>query len=184
MKTLIVYYSNTHNNELLAHDLQKKLACDILKIEEVKKRTGMTILLDLLFARTPTLRPHALSLDSYSNFILVAPIWAGKIASPLRAFLRAEKKYMKRYSFLSLCGGVTGQAEKIGKELLALLQVAPNAIVELWINDLLVVERKNTIKYTSGYRVVSGDLEKFKERIDEFLRLQVFESNSKSYELH
>ena len=53
MKTLIAYYSFTHNNEVLAKDLQKKLNCDIHKIEEPGKRTGFTILLDLIFNRNP-----------------------------------------------------------------------------------------------------------------------------------
>lgn len=33
MKTLIVYYSHTANNERLANALQRKLGADVLKIE-------------------------------------------------------------------------------------------------------------------------------------------------------
>ena len=168
MKTLIAYYSNTHNNEILALDLQKKLACDILKIEEMKQRTGMTIFLDLVFARTPKLKQHGVILEPYGNFIFVGPIWAGKIASPLRAFITAEKKYIKRYSFISLCGGAKGQAEKIKKELMAILTLQPKTIKELWLSDLLVAERKNSIKYPSGYRVVSADLENYREKLTSF----------------
>ena len=167
MKTIIVYYSHTHNNEILAGDIQKKLSCDILKIEEVKKRTGFTILLDLLFDRTPTLKGHAASLNLYDDFIFVGPIWASKIASPLKAFLLKEKKYIKHYSFISLCGGVKGQLEKINKQLLLILQHEPEAIKELCINDLPVSERKNAAKY----------LESFKDRIDEFLSTRFVKAN-------
>ncbi len=173
MKTIVVYYSNTHNNEILAHDLQKKLSCDILKIEEVKKRTGLTIFLDLLFDRTPKLKDHSISLELYSDIIFVSPIWASKIASPLKAFMLKEKQHIKRYSFISLCGGVKGQLEKIKKQLLKILKREPKAVKELCINDLLVSERKNTIEYTSGYRVLPADLENFKGKIDEFLRVQI-----------
>ena len=169
MKTLIVYYSYTRNNELLAYELQKRLGCDILKIEESKKRTGLTIALDLLFNRTPRLKEHSLSLNVYSNFIFIAPVWASKIASPLRSFLLTENKYIQTYSFISLCGGVKGQVEKLETELERILGVKPKRIKELWINDLLSDEKKDTIKYTSGYRITPEDVKKFNLKIDEFL---------------
>jgi flavodoxin len=62
MKTIIVYYSSTHNNEILADNLQKKFSCDILKIEEIRKRTALTILGDLIFNRNPKLKDHGVSL--------------------------------------------------------------------------------------------------------------------------
>jgi flavodoxin len=183
MKTIIVYYSNTHNNEILAHDLQKKLSCDILKIEEVGKRTGLTILLDLIFHRSPKLKNHDVSLTHYTDFIFVAPIWAGKIASPLRAFLLKEKERVKSYSFISLCGGVKGQADKIKKELKTILHDDPKLVKELWINNLLPAEKMNTIKYTSGYRVLPSDLENFKEEISEFVKNQTVLPTLTHYEL-
>lgn len=183
MKTIIVYYSNTNNNEVLAHDLQKKLSCDILKIEEVSKRTGFRILLDLLFNRTPRINDHGIPLELYSNFIFVAPIWAGKIASPLRSFLLKEKEHVKSYSFISLCGGVEGQVDKIKKELKTILQYDPKLVKELWINHLLPAEKMNTVKYTSGYRVLPADLENFKEQIDEFVWRQNIHPNLTHHEL-
>lgn len=173
MKSIIVYYSNTHNNELLAYDLQKRLSCDLLKIEETGKRTGLTILLDLLFNRKPKLKDHRVSLESYSDFIFVAPIWASKIASPLRSFLLNEKQHIKSYSFISLCGGIEGQVDKIRKELKTILQHDPTLVTELWIDDLLTADKKNTVKYTSSYRVLPADLEKFKAKIDEFVSSQI-----------
>jgi flavodoxin len=169
MKCIIVYYSNTHNNELLAYALQKRLSCDILKIEETSKRTGLTIIIDLLFNRKPKLKDHGVSLESYNVFIFVAPIWASKIASPLRSFLLNEKQHIQSYSFISLCGGIKGQVDKIQKELKTILQHDPKLVTELWIDDLLTADKKNTVKYTSSYRVLPEDLEKFKEKIDEFV---------------
>jgi flavodoxin len=183
MKTIIVYYSNTRNNEILAHDLQKRLSCDILKIEEARKRTGLTILLDLLLNRKPRLKDHGVSLDLYSDFIFVAPIWAGKIATPLKAFLLKEKKHIKSYSFISLCGGIKGQVDKIENELKMILQHDPKLVKELWINHLLPAEKMNTIKYTSGYRVLPADLENFKENINGFVRSQMAQANLTHYEL-
>ena len=46
MKTLIVYYSFTQNNEALARMLQTRLDCEMLKIETVKRRSTFSIFLD------------------------------------------------------------------------------------------------------------------------------------------
>lgn len=46
MKTLVVYFSYTNNNLNLAQRLQKLLGCDLLKIEELRKRTDLTVKLE------------------------------------------------------------------------------------------------------------------------------------------
>lgn len=170
MKNIIVYYSNTRNNELLALHLQKKLSCDVLKIEEVNKRTALTILLDLLFNRNPKLKEHGIHLEQYGHFIFVAPIWAGKIASPLRSFLRKEKHYVKSYSFISLCGGIHGQLGKIRQQLKTILELDPTVVEELWISHL------PSAKNTSNYHVTADDLEYFKKEEKEFLSAQMVSS--------
>jgi len=169
MKTLVVYYSFTHNNELLAKAIQKRLNCDIHKIEEVTRRTGLKILLDLILNRSPRIKPPPYSISSYEQCIFVAPIWAGKIASPLKTFLLQEKYHINRYSFITVCGGAPQQKEKLIKGLTKLLEQEPGQVQELRINDLLPEGKKDTIKYTSGYRIQLNDLEKFDRKIDEFM---------------
>lgn len=53
MKTLIVYFSFSGNNELLAKDVAKDLEADLLQITEPKKRGIFRIMLDMLFNRFP-----------------------------------------------------------------------------------------------------------------------------------
>ena len=169
MKTLIVYYSFTHNNDLLARFLQERLNCDILRIEEVKKRTGFTILLDLLFNRKPAIKDTYPTGKNYDHHIFIAPVWGGKIASPLKTFLLRQKDSIKHYSFITVCGGSAGQKKKIFDQLKTILQRNPKKVTELWVNDLLTEDKKDTIKYTSGYRLQPKDLEHFTAKIDDFL---------------
>jgi flavodoxin len=170
MKMLIAYYSFTHNNELLAKVLQKKLKCDLLKIEEVKKRNGFSIMLDLIFNRMPRLKPYPHNISSYDHCILIAPVWAGKFATPLKAFLNEERFSIKDYSFISVCGGGNPtQGEKISKSLIEILNHPPVKECELWINDLLPDEKKNTIKHVTGYRITESDLKQFEAKINDFL---------------
>lgn len=169
MKTLIVYYSHTQNNEKLANILRRKLGADVLKLEEIRKRTAFTILLDLAFNRRPRLKRHPFSLRSYTQIIFIAPIWASRIASPMKAFLVNEKANITHYSFITVCGGVKGQMEKIIRQLVKFVVKKPDAVAELWINDLLSDDRKDTIKYTTGYRMTDKDFEFFEPKIRAFL---------------
>lgn len=170
MKTIIAYYSYSNNNEILAKYLQQKLSCDILKIEEKGKRWGISIFLDLVFQRIPRLKEHGVSLDFYDHFIFIAPIWAGKIASPLRSFLMKEKSHIRSFSFITVCGGGEGQLDKISKELKKLLGIDARLVKELWINNLLSSDKRNTIKYTTRYRIGPKDLKEFRNEIDELVR--------------
>lgn len=165
MKTLIVYFSFSGNNEMLALELGKMLNCDVVKIKEVKKRIGFSIFLDVLFNRTPRIKDHGKNIDEYDHIIFVAPIWASKIASPLKSFLLLEKNNIQRYSFISVCAGSRDQKTKIESELLRLVGKRPVITTELWINDLLPEEKKNKIKYVTSYRLKAGDLSFFDTEI-------------------
>lgn len=171
MKNLIVYYSFTRNNEKIAEYLRTQLSCHVAKIETVKKRSGLSILFDLLFNRKPAVKTIPYYLWNYEHVIFIAPIWAGKIATPLKSFLTREKENIRSYSFITLCGGGNPkQKENIQKELSSIVQKEPTRLLELWINDLLPVEKKNTIKNTSGYRIETDGLAKFETKLGEFIK--------------
>ena len=106
MKTLIVYYSFTQNNDALAKMVRTRLDCEMFKIETIRKRTGFSILIDAVFGRKPAIQKHNLVMRSFDQFVFIGPIWMGKIAGPLKTFLGEEKSNIKRYSFISLCGDV------------------------------------------------------------------------------
>lgn len=175
MKTLIVYYSFTHNNELLAQELQKQSACDILKIEEVKPRNGLTFLWDFIFNRKPAIAYSPLAPDYYDRFIFLAPVWAGRIASPLKTFLYKERIKIKQYSFITLCGGAKGQREKIVNELMAILHKAPDSVMELRLSDLSRPSLKKA--GPTSQQIVPEDLKEFQSSIDEFLRNSALSAN-------
>jgi flavodoxin len=170
MKNLIVYYSFTENNKKLAEYVRNKLHCDIVGIETVKKRAGLSILLDLMFNRKPGIKPVPYSLRDYDHIVFMSPIWAGKIAMPLTSFLIKEKQNVRTYSFITLCGGGNAnQREKIQNLLSIVLGRQPITVAELWINTLLHDEKKNTIKYASGYRIDSNEFNAFDKDIMKFL---------------
>jgi hypothetical protein len=53
MKTSVISYSLTGNNEALAHSLAAALQAEHVRIAEVRQRTIGMIVLDMIFNRTP-----------------------------------------------------------------------------------------------------------------------------------
>lgn len=169
MKTLIVYYSFSGNNELLAKELQDWLECDIYQIAEKRRRSKWSIFLDVFFKRTPKIEALPFDLKTYSQVIFIAPIWIGQIASPLATFLRKEKENLIDYSFITFCGSTEGLHEKIVPQLCELTGMFPTACEEFGVNELNFTE-KNSSKAAMNYQLTPTDLKKFDERIERFLQ--------------
>ncbi|MFZ5341464.1 MAG: hypothetical protein ACOZBL_02700 [Patescibacteria group bacterium] len=57
MKTLVISYSWTSNNDKLAINLASQLNAKHIRIKELKNRNYFTVALDLLFGRMPKIEP-------------------------------------------------------------------------------------------------------------------------------
>jgi flavodoxin len=169
MKTLLIYYSFTGNNEALARKLHDRLQCDMFRIEEAGRRRSISIFFDLIFKRRPKLKEYTLHLEAYDHIVLVSPIWAGKLSTPMQTFLMRESGRIRSYSFISLCGGLDGQRQKISDYLASILPAKPAIVEELWVNDLLPDEQKNSVKYTTPYRIKEPDWRIFNAKLGAFV---------------
>ena len=153
---------------MLAKELQTIVTGDLYQIREMNKRAGISILLDVLFKRVPKIETPDIDISQFEHVILVAPVWAGRIANPVKSFLKLEKDNIRDYSFISLCGN--GGNIHLREELSSLSGKTPSSIMELPVNDLLPVMEKGKVKYTSGYRITRQDLITFKPSIEKFLK--------------
>lgn len=171
MKTLVVAYSLSGNNTMLADHLAGKLKADREELT-VQRDMGMFALaLDALFNRKPPIGPTQRDPGDYELVVLAGPIWMGKIASPVRSFIARHRSTLPRVAFISVCGGALGPNDKVPKEVARLLGTPPVAVAQLYINDLLPEDQKNDSKRTSAYEVGQPDLEsKWKADIDAFLK--------------
>jgi hypothetical protein len=110
-------------------------------------------------------------LPDYDHVIFISPVWAGKIATPLKSFLMSEKERIKAYSFITICGGGNPKQKKnIEGELALTTQKKPLNVVELWVSDLQTAEKKDTRKNTTGFRIEVEGLAKFESQIRDFIR--------------
>jgi hypothetical protein len=154
MKTIIVSYSLTGNNDALAAAAAQALAADHIRITGPKQRKTGVILLDRMFGRTPRTQPSPEVLSGYERILFVAPVWMGIAASPLRACLAYLKKHPKTYAFASISGGALGVNTKLLEKRTGL---KPAAVIDQHIAALLPQEAKPTTKDTSGYRINAAE---------------------------
>lgn len=167
MKTIIIYYSYSGNNKLLAEELQRRLNSDIQEVIEVKRRTPLTMILDVLFKKDIKVRRSKFLISYYDRVILIGPIWWGRIASPLREFIKRERRNINSYSFITVCG--SGNNRNVENELSKILQKKPITVCELLVKDLHPVNKNNKIRYTSSYQLQKQDFQEFELKIQSFL---------------
>jgi flavodoxin len=165
MRPLIVYYSYSGNNRTLALYLQKKLQCDAMAIQEYRPRKKMTIFLDVFLHRTPRISNPERSLQDYDQLILVAPVWAGRIATPLKTYLLQQYDAIRSFSLITVCGGHAGQREKLNAELIRLTGKDPDTVTELALTSLPAVNKNNIM----SYQLTGDDLQTFAPAIKAFL---------------
>jgi flavodoxin len=159
MKTLIVYFSFSGNNELLAKNLTKDLEADLLQITEPKKRGMFKIMLDMLFDRFPKINEPDILWSDYQHIVLMAPIWNYMIAHPMKTFIKQNKEYLKNYSFITLCSGRDTQKEKIATQLKKITNYEPEAIIELESRTVITSEQERK----GIYKITQEDLQKLKK---------------------
>lgn len=165
MNIVVISYSLTGNNEALAKSIAEKLAVEHIKITEPKPRTMGTIVQDIVFNKTPAVQPAPDSLGNYDLIIFLGPIWIGKIATPLRAYLKYLKTTQCRYAFISISGGADGSNTKLANELNKIVGKEPTSLIDLHIADLLPSDHKPNRKDTSGYKINNEDIKKLTDDI-------------------
>lgn len=165
MKCVVFYYSLTGNNETLGISVANALSAECIKITESKNRTNGTIISDMLFNKTPEVKPIPDFLKNYDFVLLIAPVWLGKAASPIRAFLKYIKKNPMKYAFASISGGALNDNPKLGDDLEKRAGKKPAAVVDLHITDFLPQNPKPTAEETSAYRINESDKIKMTDTI-------------------
>lgn len=164
MKTAIIFYSYSHNNLVLAGEILSRVGGTLYAIEEKRSRSKFTILFDLMLNRVPAIKDYPYSSQQFDHYILIAPVWGGKIASPLRSFLLNHKSKISSYSFITVCGGAVGQKSKIVNELARLMNKEPLMVTELSLSEFL-----GHAKGILDFQINQEKLKFFDPKIDEFL---------------
>lgn len=170
MKIAILSYSFTGNNKRFAEHLSRLLPADIIPVTPLHPVTYGSITLDLMFSRKPKTDFCAKTLTPYDLALIIAPIWMGQIAFPMRVCLDALKAYRIPYAFLSVSGGADGDNPRIAAELTHRTGKAPAFVLDQHIRSLLPPVPAPTRDDTSKYSLTEADCELFGQSALEMFR--------------
>lgn len=157
MKIAVVSYSYTGNNDRLASYVARDLSIDFIKITTLKPMTMGSIILDMIFNRTPKVHDNPDTLKPYDLLLFFAPVWMGHIASPLRPYLDDIRSTPKAYGFFSISGGADGGNPKLLAELLKRTGMKPAILLDQHIKSLIRKDSKLTHKDTSAYKISEAE---------------------------
>jgi flavodoxin len=112
-KILLVYYSRSGNTRTLAGKLIETIGCDWVELRPEasfhKRITGyLKAVGHSILKKTPKLQSTGKKVANYELVIIGGPLWAGRIASPVRTFLRENRNQFKKVAFFVTQGGTSG----------------------------------------------------------------------------
>lgn len=106
MKVLAVSYSYTGRCRKLRQALAARLGWAEGEITDKSPgRAAWRCILDSLLRRRPRIRYTGPALDNFDAVVLIAPIWAQRVASPMRSFVGDRWPRIPTVALVSVMGG-------------------------------------------------------------------------------
>jgi len=106
---LIAYYSMGGNTRRVAEEIRAATGADLEEIREPHPRRGLPGVVRALFDATLRRRPAILAgthdLGDYDLVVIGGPIWASRLAAPVRTFAQRHAAGAKRVAFFCTEGG-------------------------------------------------------------------------------
>jgi Flavodoxin len=138
MKTLVVYYSLSGTTRPVAAALARELGADVEEIRCGRYRRGPLGFIragyDSWADRLPVIAPLQYTPSAYDLVAIGGPMWAFRVATPVRAYLRREAGTFPQVAFFLTLGGAP--AEKAFSEMETLAKRTPAATLALSDPDL------------------------------------------------
>jgi flavodoxin len=131
---LVVYYSWTGHTRQIAEAVAADLGADLEAIREVKPRAGWVAYFrsawEVLRGMPVPIEPVEKNTAMYDLVVLGTPVWAGRVSSPVRAYIDQQWPRLNRVALFCTQGGSDGEktlaqiADLCGKRPLATLVVS------------------------------------------------------------
>jgi menaquinone-dependent protoporphyrinogen IX oxidase len=99
----IIYYSLQGTTEKIARELATELDLPLYQIEDVYSRQGLFNFIRSGYEATFRRCPRIKKMDGFQpaqDVILLTPIWAGQISSPLRTFCKQNAGKFRSFSLI------------------------------------------------------------------------------------
>lgn len=140
--TLVAYYSMSGNTRRIANEIRDATGADIEEIGEIKPRKGVggaiRALFDAVTRRTPPILVANHNPADYDLLVIGGPVWAGRIASPVRTYAKRYGTHARHVAFFCTEGG--RGADSAFADLQKLCGRAPDATLAVDAEHLPQVE--------------------------------------------
>lgn len=133
-RTLVAYYSWTGHTRQVAEAIADALGADIEQIREVCPREGWIAYFrsawEVLRGRMAPIEPPEKDPSGYDLVVIGTPVWAGRVSSPMRAYIAQLSSRFARTALFCSQGSASGDealnqaAELCGKAPVATLSVS------------------------------------------------------------
>jgi len=114
MKTLIAYYSRTGTTRKVALALAERLGADVEELKDTKERGGPINYViagkDAAMRKLVPIEPVERDPAAYGLVVVGTPVWAGTMATAVRAYLTETAAKLPQVAFFSTFGGGPGHA--------------------------------------------------------------------------
>ena len=107
-EVLAVAYSYTGTSRRLAQLLVAQQHWTLAEVREDRSRSGVAgtwrCLLDSFFHRRPKIRYDGPNPSQFDAVVLVSPIWAYRLAGPMRSFVASQRASLRDVAVISVMG--------------------------------------------------------------------------------
>jgi flavodoxin len=120
-RILVVTYSFTGTSLRLAQRLCGLHGWDLAEIQETRPRTGMLstwrCVLDSLLHRKPSISYGGPGPEAYDVVVLISPIWAERLAGPMRTFVSQHAAQLNHVAVISVMAsrGAPNAVAEVGR---------------------------------------------------------------------
>ena len=138
MRCLVVYYSLSGITRRLAEQAARQLGADIVEVRTPHYRASpfgaIRAAMDSWRDRLPPIDASGPSPEAYAYVLVLAPVWAGRAATPIRAYLARNSGKFKRAGFVLTCGNWC--PARAFEQMQTLSGIAPEATLVLRAPDV------------------------------------------------
>jgi len=137
--TALVIYSRTGTTRLVARLLSDRLDCPIFEITDQVSRAGvmgdLRCVLDNVFRRDVAYCYTGPALDDYRKLVVMAPVWVGHLAAPMRCFLREHRHYGQKLAGIAVMASSGGF--RAAEEIATIMGCTPSPVLVLSQRDIV-----------------------------------------------
>lgn len=157
MDILILSYSQNGSNGAVAAALAGKIGARYLCIA-TRAKSQIGPMFSTVVGTSPTATPRWEDLGHPDFILLCAPTWMGRLASPVRTYLKELKKSDMPFAVLSVSGRGR-ENSKVPAEIVARAGRSPRLILSYALTDFLPPDLQEDMQAVMAYRLSPEDVE-------------------------